>query len=205
MHDRIRQIPSEITRLEDELAAVLQEQQVRLRYRFEGSRIRFDENLRKLHTELKTGLFAWLRKSEVRNVASAPFIYLMIVPFAVLDFFLTLYQAVCFPLYRVTRVRRADYIVVDRHQLPYLNALEKLNCVYCGYVSGLIAYASEIASRTELYWCPIKHARKVMSPHRRYAAFADFGDAEAYLARLDEHRASLVPHDSGPSDGGTGS
>jgi len=197
MHDRIRQILTEITRLEDELAAALQEQQVRLRYRYEGSKIRFDENIRKIHHELKTGLFTWLRKSEVRNVVSAPFIYLMIVPFALLDLFVSTYQAVCFPLYRIARVRRSDYIVVDRHQLPYLNVLEKLNCVYCGYVNGLVRYTSEIASRTELYWCPIKHARKVLDPHRRYAAFADFGDAEGYRMRLDELRNSLANADEG--------
>jgi len=192
MHDRIRQILIEITRLEDELATALQDQQVRLRYRYEGSKIRFDEGLRKIHHELKTGIFTWLRRSEVRNVVSAPFIYMMIVPFAFLDLFVSAYQAICFPLYRITKVRRSDYIVVDRHQLPYLNVLEKLNCVYCGYATGLIGYTGEIASRTELYWCPIKHARRVLDPHRRYAAFADFGDAEGYRMRLDELRDSLT-------------
>ena len=192
MHDRIRQILIEITRLEDELATALQDQQVRLRYRYEGSKIRFDEGLRKIHHELKTGIFTWLRRSQVRNVVSAPFIYMMIVPFAFLDLFVSAYQAICFPLYRITKVRRSDYIVVDRHQLPYLNVLEKLNCVYCGYATGLIGYTGEIASRTELYWCPIKHARRVLDPHRRYAAFADFGDAEGYRMRLDELRDSLT-------------
>jgi hypothetical protein len=192
MHDRIRQILIEITRLEDELATALQEQQVRLRYRYEGSKIRFDEGLRKIHHELKTGIFTWLRRSEVRNVVSAPFIYMMIVPFTFLDLFVSAYQAICFPLYRITKVRRSDYIVVDRHQLPYLNVLEKLNCIYCGYATGLIGYTGEIASRTELYWCPIKHARRVLDPHRRYAAFADFGDAEGYRMRLDELRDSLT-------------
>jgi hypothetical protein len=192
MHDRIRQILIEITRLEDELATALQEQQVRLRYRYEGSKIRFDEGLRKIHHELKTGIFTWLRRSEVRNVVSAPFIYMMIVPFAFLDLFVSAYQAICFPLYRITKVRRSDYIVVDRHQLPYLNVLEKLNCIYCGYATGLIGYTGEVASRTELYWCPIKHARRVLDPHRRYAAFADFGDAEGYRMRLDELRDSLT-------------
>lgn len=195
MHDRIRQILNDITRLEDELATALQEQQVRLRYRYEGSKIRFDEGLRKIHHELKTGIFTWLRRSEVRNVVSAPFIYMMIVPLALLDLFVSAYQAICFPLYRITKVRRSDYMVVDRHQLPYLNVLEKLNCVYCGYASGLISYTGEIASRTELYWCPIKHARRILDPHRRYAAFADFGDAEGYRMRLDELRDSLAKSD----------
>ena len=72
------------------------------------------------------------------------------------------------------------YLVFDRHYLPYLNALEKLNCAYCSYANGLIGYVGEIASRTEAYWCPIKHARRMVMTHAHYASFADFGDAEAY-------------------------
>ena len=46
---------------------------------------------------------------------------------------------------------RGQYIVIDRHRLKYLNAIEKLNCVYCGYGNGVIAYARDIAGRTEQY------------------------------------------------------
>lgn len=41
-------------------------------------------------------------------------------------------------------MRRGDYIVVDRHHLAYLNVIQKINCVYCGYGNGLIAYARKI-------------------------------------------------------------
>jgi hypothetical protein len=61
-----------------------------------------------------------------------------------------------------------------------LNALEKLNCVYCSYANGLIAYVREIAGRTEQYWCPIKHARRVIGAHPHYAQFQDYGDAAAF-------------------------
>jgi hypothetical protein len=77
-------------------------------------------------------------------------------------------------------VRRNLFMAVDRHQLSYLNAIEKLHCFFCGYASGLIAYSREIIACTEQYWCPIKHARKIIDPHRRYARFADFGEAEGY-------------------------
>ena len=191
MHDRIRQLLTDIAKSEDELAAVLQEQQVKLRYRIEGSRIRFDENLRKIHHELKTGLFTWLRTSEFRNVVSAPFVYMMIIPFVFLDLVLAVYQAICFPLYRIPRVSRSDHIIIDRHQLAYLNVIEKFNCIYCGYVGGLVAYTRQIVLRTEMYWCPIKHARKVLDPHRQYANFADYGDAESYQQQLLKMRADL--------------
>ncbi|MFM7273044.1 MAG: hypothetical protein ACKO4A_04200, partial [Gammaproteobacteria bacterium] len=118
-------------------------------------------------------------------------IYALIIPFALLDLFLTVYQAICFRLYRLPRVPRADYIVIDRHQLKYLNALQKLNCVYCGYVNGLIGWTREIASVTEQYWCPIKHARKVLGTHTRYAKFLDYGDAEAFPVRVRDLRQEL--------------
>ena len=88
--------------------------------------------------------------------------------------------------------KRDDYIAIDRHRLGYLNAIEKLNCVYCGYSNGVIAYVREIAARTEQYWCPIKHARRVIGSHPRYAMFDDYGDAEGYQKRADELRALLA-------------
>jgi hypothetical protein len=201
MNERIRQILGDIARKEDELADLIQAQQERLHYRIEGSKIRFEENLRRIHHELKTGVLPWLRDSEFRNVVSAPFIYAMIVPFALLDVFVSIYQAICFPLYRIPRVRRSSYIVLDRHQLGYLNIIEKLNCVYCGYADGVLAYTRQILSRTEMYWCPIKHARKVLDPHRRYAMFADFGDGEAYTSQVAAMREQLA--EENPTQGKT--
>ena len=181
MNEKIRHILNDIAALEDELATLIQEQQEQLHYRIEGSKIRFEENLRRLHHEFRTGIMPWLRDSELRNVLSAPFIYLMIIPFVLLDAFLWIYQWVCFPLYRMPKVKRSHYIVIDRHNLGYLNAIERLNCVYCGYADGLLAYARQIVSRTETYWWRVKHARKVLDPHRRYGRFEDFGDAGEFV------------------------
>ncbi len=196
MNENIRKLLTEIARLEEELSTVIQEQQEQLHYRLEGSRVRFEENLRRLHREMKVGVFAWLRESEWRNVLSAPFVYIMIIPFLALDVFVTIYQAVCFPLYGIPKVSRSDYIIVDRHLLGYLNIIEKMNCLFCGYADGLLAYTRQILSRTETYWCPIKHARKVLDPHRRYAKFADFGDGDdiaAHVARMRKQVARKRP------------
>jgi hypothetical protein len=78
--------------------------------------------------------------------------------------------------------------VIDRYALNYLNAMEKLNCVYCGYVNGLIAYVQEIAARTEQYWCPIKHARKIGSIHSRYNKFFEYGDGNEYRKKIETIR-----------------
>ena len=85
-------------------------------------------------------------------------------------------------------MRRRDYLVFDRHHLAYLNIIEKINCAYCSYANGAVAFMREVASRTEVYWCPIKHARRVLGPHPHYQGFADFGDAQGVSreAQADE-------------------
>lgn len=108
-----------------------------------------------------------------------------------LDVLVTLYQHICFPVYRIPLVRRREYIVIDRQHLVYLNAVEKFNCMYCGYSNGLIEYVREITSRTEQYWCPIKHARRTPDPHCRFNLFVDYGDAQNYNSQLQELREEL--------------
>jgi hypothetical protein len=134
---------------------------------------------------------SYLLESRPLNLLAAPIIYSMIVPIALLDAWISLYQWICFPLFGVRRVQRRDYIIVDRHKLTYLNGIEKLNCVYCGYANGVFAYAREITSRTETYWCPIKHGRRTRDAHAHYQHFAAYGDGTAYKRRLSALRRSL--------------
>lgn len=192
MNERIRELLAEITRLEDELESVLAEQQSQVLFRLEGTRVRFEDRIRQAHRKLKIGIVPWFLESSAASIVSAPFIYSLVIPFVLLDLWLWMYQIVCFPLYGLAKVRRDRYIVIDRHHLGFLNSIEKLNCAYCGYANGLIAYAREIASRTEQYWCPIKHARRVSSTHRRYAKFVEFGDSDDYQKRLQAYRRSLI-------------
>ena len=105
-----------------------------------------------------------------------------------MDLFLTAFQAVCFPVYGIPKVKREEYIVLDRIYLAYLNPIEKMNCLYCGYFNGVAAYVREIGARTEQYWCPIKNARKQKAVHSRYKNFIHYGDAKTYRAKLGEIR-----------------
>ena len=119
---------------------------------------------------------------------TAPIVYLCWLPFIVLDLFVTLCQAVCFPVWRIPKVKRSDYLFFDRADLPCLNAIERFNCFYCSYANGIAAYAREVAARTEQYWCPIKHARRIVAAHDRYPLFFEHGDAEAYRQGLERLR-----------------
>jgi hypothetical protein len=56
---------------------------------------------------------------------------------------------------------RLCYLVGDHQHLVYLNGIEKVNCLYRSYASGLMAYAQEVVAGMEQFWCPIKHARRV--------------------------------------------
>ena len=186
--------PSDVaTRLratQADLEAEVAIQSRRWHYRIHEGRVHFERQARAAHRALKRSMPRYLRESSVSNLLTAPLIYSMIVPFVVLDVWLSLYQQICFPIYGIPRIRRRDYMIVDRHRLDYLNSIEKANCLYCGYANGLAAYLREIAARTEQYWCPIKHARAVRDPHVHYPSFVDYGDAEGYHTRLPALRAS---------------
>ncbi|MDT8990635.1 hypothetical protein RQP54_07120 [Curvibacter sp. APW13] len=136
----------------------------------------------------KIGTLRFLLRSRLLVVLTAPVIYAGWIPFLLMDLFVSLYQAICFPIYRIPKVRRSDYLVFDREDLPYLNGVEKFNCFYCSYGNGVAAYAREVAARTEQYWCPIKHARRIRDAHSRYPQFFDHGDAEAFRQGLNRLR-----------------
>jgi hypothetical protein len=133
----------------------------------------------------------WLGNRPI-NLLTAPIIYGMVFPMLLLDVCICFYQAICFPIYKIPKVNRDNYIIFDRHHLSYLNIVEKSHCVYCTYGNGLLAYATEIIARTEQYFCPIKHARKMMGRHARYANFVEYGDAEDYQTKLEKFRTGLA-------------
>jgi hypothetical protein len=157
-------------------------------YELRNGKVWFSEEIKREHRRLKTSLARYVLHSRFFAVVTAPFIYACIIPFALTDLFVSLYQAVCFPVYGIPKARRQDYIAIDRNKLRYLNALEGLNCMYCSYSNGLLAYVVEIAGRTEQHWCPIKHARRIQHAHDRYSHFLPYGDASAYRERIDEVR-----------------
>ena len=195
MNEKIHNLLGRMKVLEEEMEAALREQEEKVRYSIDGSRVRFERQVRETHRDMKIKWRQWFGESHPQNLISMPFIYGMVIPLLVLDIALFMYQQVCFRLYNISRVRRADYVVIDRHRLSYLNAFEKLNCVYCGYGNGLLAYASEIASRTEQYWCPIKHARKAKGSFPRHKNFAAYGEGDEFHQKIDEFRRQLIEID----------
>jgi len=120
----------------------------------------------------------------IKHILSIPFIWFMIIPFVFLDVALYIYQQIVFYLYDLDYVDRSKYIKIDRYKLAYLSPVEKLNCAYCGYANGLLAYASAIAAQTELYWCGIKHEKKpdFIAPDH-HNKFIEYNDKGAFIKR----------------------
>ena len=191
MQDELDRLFAQIHGLEDEIERRLAAQRAPFQYRLAKGRAVFEAEVEQMHRKLRTGMLRYLWKTPWRHIAVAPVIYAMLVPFALLDLSLTVYQWICFSAWGIAQVPRRRYVIIDRHRLAYLNVIEKLNCVYCGYGNGVIAYAREIAGRTEQYWCPIRHALQVRGAHQHYRNFVDYGDVEGYRARLAELRRKL--------------
>jgi hypothetical protein len=191
MPSRIDDILAHIAALEHELEAEFARAQSRWRYRFDAGRVRFEHDVAAAHARLRQTVPRFLRESSIPALLTAPVIYGLLIPIALLDLSVTVYQQICFRVYCIALVERSAYIVVDRQHLAYLNAIEKLNCMYCGYANGVFAYVREVAGRTEQYWCPIRHARRVRGPHRHYHDFVAYGDADGYKKRLIPLREEL--------------
>lgn len=191
MNPTISDILARIARLEEELEVELQRRRHELQVDFQNRRVHFEAAVLEQQRHFKTGLLRYLLGAELRHVVSIPFIFGMVLPMLLLDVAISVYQWVCFPLYRIQIVRRRDCWVFDRTHLAYLNLVEKINCAYCSYGNGLAAYFTEIAGRTEQYWCPIKHASRVVHAHPHYNRFLDYGDAESYKKELQALRDQL--------------
>jgi hypothetical protein len=187
--DKMRSVEAEI---EVELAKRREE----MRFSFARHRIVFEKEALRIHQAVKTRASRYFIDANPMIVLSAPVIYSLIVPIALVDIWVMAYQAICFPIYKIPKVRRRDYLVFDRHHLAYLNIIEKINCAYCSYCNGAIAFVREVAARTEVYWCPIKHARRVLGPHPHYAGFADFGDAEGFRKQMDKLKDGVAIEDA---------
>lgn len=194
-HDDLLSLVEQLRHLERSIENKLEARRKAMQVQIVGGRVKFERALTEQHRHLKTGLLRFLASSPLISYLTAPIIYSLIIPFALLDLFVSIFQAICFRAWNIARVNRADYIALDRHHLAYLNGIQKLNCSYCSYANGVIAFVRDVAARTEQFWCPIKHAVRVRGVHERYRDFIDFGDAEGFVKRSEDYRTRLQDAD----------
>src|SRR3982750_2196132 len=151
MASTIERLIEQMRSLQSELEAELAIRRVNLNYTLSSGRARFEQEVLRAHRALRINLARYIFNADLMHAVTAPVVYSLIVPFILLDVFVTVYQAICFPVYGIQKVKRSDYLIFDRYHLAYLNLLEKINCAYCSYGNGLLGYAREIAGRTEEY------------------------------------------------------
>ena len=192
MNPIISELLARIQHMESEIELEMKLRRTELKADFDETRVRFEREVLEQQRRFKTGSIAYLLTANWLSVLTAPVIYALFFPILLLDLCITIYQHICFRAYGLARVRRGDYFVYDRTHLAYLNLIEKINCAYCSYGNGVMAYGREVVARTEQYWCPIKHARKIMGAHPYYTGFVDFGNAQRYKEELENMRTALA-------------
>jgi hypothetical protein len=177
-------IIAQIRTLERQLETLQAQKRTGIEFGPERGRGAFDAEVARRHKARKRSLWVYLFTADPLCVLVSPVIYSLIIPFVLGDVWISIYQAICFRAYGIPQVKRHRYLIFDRAGLPYLNLLEKLNCAFCSYCNGVIAYVREVAARTEQHWCPIKHAKRMLGAHPRYAAFSEYGDGDDYRTHL---------------------
>ncbi|MEA2029461.1 MAG: hypothetical protein U9N49_10865 [Campylobacterota bacterium] len=184
MSDKIRKIVEDIEAMKLELVNEIAKQESHISYEIQNGYVKFEEEVIIKQKENMKNLLTWFKEIPFIHFLVAPIIYGMVIPAIIFDILLFVYQQVIFRVFKFKFIKRSDYILFDHHYLGYLNPIEKLNCLYCSYFNGLMLYASAIAGRTELYFCPIKHAKKVTSKHKFYDNFLAYGDETEYQKKL---------------------
>src|SRR5260370_16888395 len=138
-----------------EIEAELAKRREKLRFHLENRRIVFEKEVLRIHREIKTRASRYLIDANPLMILTAPVIYSLIVPVVLLDLFVMTYQAICFPIYKIPKVRRRDYLIFDRHHLAYLNIIEKLNYPSCSYPTAPPASARPLPPPTDHSCSPI--------------------------------------------------
>jgi hypothetical protein len=127
------------------------------------------------------------------NILTSPFaglaIYSMIFPIMIIDAWTQMYQLVYFGLRGIPMIRRKDYMMMDRFQLAGLNLPQKVNCWYCEYANGVIAWVKAVANQTEIYSCAIKHSVQPMGHehHEDFYSYDQFADVNTMEEEDSDH------------------
>ncbi|MDQ5970916.1 MAG: hypothetical protein QG603_693 [Patescibacteria group bacterium] len=189
---KIKKILENIDALHDSLQKEYDRMAKQYGFSINERRVIFLKKFNDRNRSLRIPTWRYAVPRNIRHFLSIPFIYIMIIPVVILDFFLMLYNTTALPLYHIPKVARKDHFIFDRQFLAYLNMIQKINCVYCSYVNGLFSYASEIGARTERYWCPIKAAHRPKHYHTWYKDFADYGNPEQWNTKFNQANCFLA-------------
>jgi hypothetical protein len=130
-------------------------------------------------------------KFRLRFIIATILIWIPFIPLLIIDFLAEIYHHFAFPVYGIPKVKRSEYVLVmDRNKLQYLTWYQKLGCMYCGYVNGVLLYLKEISGRTEKFWCGIMHENKSgfkIQEHQINQDFAKFNDDDDFKQKYQNN------------------
>ena len=190
-NNKINEITKKIKILEDELIEEFKQKEQEFFYKIENEKVKFEERIIKDGKSKVISSIKYLSSFPIGVILTIPFIWGMMIPALLADISVSIYQYICFPIYKMPKVKRKDYVIMDRYNLFYLDKVEKINCWYCEYFNGVVAYVREVGARTEQFWCPIKHSKPLKDKHSRYNNFFDYGDYKKYRELLEKSRADF--------------
>ena len=130
MSTTIDEILEKIQSLEKDLERAFEVKRAQFHYHLERRAVRFEEEALVQQRALKQGLLRFWRMSGGLNFITSPVIYALVVPLVLLDLSLTVYQFVCFPIYKIRKLQRGDVLVFDRNHMACPTPLEKLTCAF---------------------------------------------------------------------------
>ena len=115
LEDILERLHATEQELENEFERLLEEKRERFHYTLRRGKVVFERGVQSLQRQHRIGVWRYFRQAPIVYILSAPMIYGMIVPLVILDASVTLYQHICFRIYGISRVRRGDYLIIDRH------------------------------------------------------------------------------------------
>ncbi len=125
MESRLHVLVEKMKALEKELAREIQRKEAEYHYRVLGKKVAFEEWIGEEQKALVRRIIPFIRSSTWPVILSAPVIWAVFPAALFFDVMVTVYHAVCFPIYGIPKVKRSEYIIFDRHNLPYLTSLKK--------------------------------------------------------------------------------
>lgn len=105
-------------------------------------------------------------------------IFGMAIPMMIADISARIYQVVYFSIHDIPKIKRSDYVVLDRWKMKGLTLRQKINCWYCEYANGVANWLKALVTQTEIYSCAIKHQVVPKGQEKQQEAYYERGEWE---------------------------
>src|SRR5690242_12723872 len=99
MSPQAERIRERLRKTEREVLRDFAAERRRWHYRVHRGRVWFDQEVLRAHRRIRQTIPSYIRQGSLRNLLTAPVIYSLLVPLALLDAWVWTYQWICFPIY----------------------------------------------------------------------------------------------------------